>query len=70
MNYLFTSNQVPFEKLVLGYLRNRGLLQSSDHAGRVGFADTTAWGCLAHIRRGGESSATKRLRHQMHTSLG
>jgi uncharacterized protein (DUF58 family) len=27
MNYLFTSNQVPFEKLVLGYLRNRGLLQ-------------------------------------------
>ena len=27
MNYLFTSNQVPFEKLVLGYLRARGLLQ-------------------------------------------
>lgn len=27
MNYLFTSNQVPFEKLVLGYLRSRGLLQ-------------------------------------------
>ena len=27
MSYLFTSNQVPFEKLVLGYLRNRGLLQ-------------------------------------------
>jgi len=27
MNYLFTSNRVPFEKLVLGYLRNRGLLQ-------------------------------------------
>jgi uncharacterized protein (DUF58 family) len=26
MTYLFTSNQVPFEKLVLGYLRNRGLL--------------------------------------------
>lgn len=27
MSYLFTSNQVPFEKLVLGYLRSRGLLQ-------------------------------------------
>jgi uncharacterized protein (DUF58 family) len=27
MSYLFTSNQVPFEKLVLGYLRNRGLLR-------------------------------------------
>ncbi len=27
MNTLFTSNQVPFEKLVLGYLRNRGLVQ-------------------------------------------
>ncbi|MGL6075676.1 MAG: DUF58 domain-containing protein [Fimbriiglobus sp.] len=27
MSYLFTSNQVPFEKLVLGYLRNRGLLK-------------------------------------------
>ena len=27
MSYLFTSNQVPFEKLVLGYLRTRGLLQ-------------------------------------------
>lgn len=27
MNYLTTSNQVPFEKLVLGYLRSRGLLQ-------------------------------------------
>jgi uncharacterized protein (DUF58 family) len=27
MSYLFTSNQVPFEKLVLGYLRARGLLR-------------------------------------------
>ncbi|QEL17320.1 DUF58 domain-containing protein [Limnoglobus roseus] len=27
MAYLFTSNQVPFEKLVLNYLRNRGLLR-------------------------------------------
>jgi uncharacterized protein (DUF58 family) len=27
VSYLFTSNQVPFEKLVLGYLRTRGLLQ-------------------------------------------
>jgi len=27
MAYLFTSNQVPFEKLVLGYLRARGLLR-------------------------------------------
>ena len=27
MSYLFTSNQVPFEKLVLGYLRSRGLLR-------------------------------------------
>jgi hypothetical protein len=27
MSYLFTSNLVPFEKLVLGYLRARGLLQ-------------------------------------------
>ncbi len=27
MSYLFTSNQVPFEKLVLNYLRNRGLLR-------------------------------------------
>jgi uncharacterized protein (DUF58 family) len=27
MNYLTTSNQVPFEKLVMGYLRSRGLLQ-------------------------------------------
>lgn len=27
MSYLFTTNQVPFEKLVLGYLRSRGLLQ-------------------------------------------
>jgi uncharacterized protein (DUF58 family) len=27
MNYLFTSNQVPFEKLVLGYLRRRGLVR-------------------------------------------
>ncbi|OWK46659.1 DUF58 domain-containing protein [Fimbriiglobus ruber] len=27
MAYLFTSNQVPFEKLVLGYLRSRGLLR-------------------------------------------
>ncbi len=27
MSYLFTSNQVPFEKLVLGYLRTRGLLR-------------------------------------------
>jgi uncharacterized protein (DUF58 family) len=27
MQYLFTSNQVPFEKLVLGYLRSRGLLR-------------------------------------------
>jgi len=26
ISYLFTSNQVPFEKLVLGYLRSRGLL--------------------------------------------
>jgi len=24
---MFTNNQVPFEKLVLGYLRSRGLLQ-------------------------------------------
>ena len=27
MNCLFTSNQVPFEKLVLGYLRSRGLVR-------------------------------------------
>jgi uncharacterized protein (DUF58 family) len=27
MSYLFTSNQVPFEKLVLNYLRGRGLLR-------------------------------------------
>ena len=27
MAYLFTSNQVPFEKLVLSYLRSRGLLR-------------------------------------------
>ena len=27
LNYLFTSNQVPFEKLVLGYLRGRGLVR-------------------------------------------
>ena len=27
MSYLFTSNQVPFEKLVLNYLRSRGLLR-------------------------------------------
>lgn len=27
MSYLFTTNQVPFEKLVLGYLRSRGLLR-------------------------------------------
>jgi uncharacterized protein (DUF58 family) len=27
MSYLFTSNQVPFEKLVLGYLRSRGLVK-------------------------------------------
>lgn len=27
MQYLFTSNQVPFEKLVLGYLRTRGLVR-------------------------------------------
>ena len=27
MSYLFTSNQVPFEKLVLGYLRSRGLVR-------------------------------------------
>jgi len=27
MTYLFTSNQVPFERLVLGYLRQRGLVQ-------------------------------------------
>ncbi len=27
MTYLFTSNQVPFEKLVLGYLRTRGLVR-------------------------------------------
>ena len=27
MQYLFTSNQVPFEKLVLGYLRGRGLVR-------------------------------------------
>ncbi|CAN5131949.1 DUF58 domain-containing protein [soil metagenome] len=27
LNYLFTSNQVPFEKLVLNYLRGRGLLR-------------------------------------------
>lgn len=27
MQYLFTSNQVPFEKLVLGYLRRRGLVR-------------------------------------------
>ena len=27
MSYLFTSNQVPFERLVLGYLRARGLLR-------------------------------------------
>jgi uncharacterized protein (DUF58 family) len=27
MSYLFTTNQVPFEKLVLGYLRKRGLVR-------------------------------------------
>lgn len=27
MSYLFTTNQVPFEKLILGYLRSRGLLR-------------------------------------------
>jgi len=27
VNYLFTSNQVPFDRLVLGYLRQRGLLR-------------------------------------------
>jgi uncharacterized protein (DUF58 family) len=27
ISYLFTSNQVPFEQLVLGYLRNRGLVR-------------------------------------------
>ncbi|MGL6097651.1 MAG: DUF58 domain-containing protein, partial [Fimbriiglobus sp.] len=27
MSYLFTSNQVPFEKLVFGYLRSRGLVR-------------------------------------------
>jgi hypothetical protein len=27
MSYLFTTNQVPFEKLVLGYLRSRGLVR-------------------------------------------
>ncbi|QVL30603.1 DUF58 domain-containing protein [Telmatocola sphagniphila] len=27
ISYLFTSNQVPFEKLVLGYLRKRGLVR-------------------------------------------
>lgn len=27
MAYLFTSNQVPFEKMVLGYLRSRGLVR-------------------------------------------
>lgn len=27
MQYLFTSNQVPFEKMVLGYLRSRGLVR-------------------------------------------
>jgi uncharacterized protein (DUF58 family) len=27
VNYLFTSNQVPFDKLVLGYLRQRGLVR-------------------------------------------
>jgi hypothetical protein len=27
MSYLFTTNTVPFEKLVLGYLRSRGLLR-------------------------------------------
>ena len=27
MSYYFTSNQVPFEKLVLGYLRTRGLVR-------------------------------------------
>ena len=28
VNYLFTSNQVPFDRLVLGYLRQRGLLRA------------------------------------------
>jgi hypothetical protein len=27
ISYLFTSNQVPFERLVLGYLRQRGLVR-------------------------------------------
>jgi len=27
VSYLFTSNRVPFEKLVLNYLRGRGLLR-------------------------------------------
>ena len=27
MSYYFTSNRVPFEKLVLGYLRSRGLVR-------------------------------------------
>jgi uncharacterized protein (DUF58 family) len=27
VNYLFTSNQVPFDRLVLGYLRQRGLVR-------------------------------------------
>jgi uncharacterized protein (DUF58 family) len=27
VNYLFTSNQVPFDRLVLGYLRQRGLIR-------------------------------------------
>ncbi len=27
MSYLFTTNQVPFERLVLGYLRARGLVR-------------------------------------------
>jgi uncharacterized protein (DUF58 family) len=27
INYLFTSNQVPFDRLVLGYLRQRGLVR-------------------------------------------
>ena len=27
ISYLFTSNQVPFEQLILGYLRNRGLVR-------------------------------------------
>ena len=27
VNYMFTSNQVPFDKLVFSYLRRRGLLK-------------------------------------------